>query len=417
MRPVVVTGMGLITSLGNDRDTVRQALQNGRHGFSNIDLVPGCDVPIRIGAPVPDYHFPCMDSVDWKLPASSQVDLRRSPGLPPHGVYAQDAVSQALTQAGLTEGDISNTRTGLFTASSGSPAAFRHHLNAQAATDWQRAHPLGIVRSIAGTLTFNLVARFHIEGAGCGFSSACASSSHALGYAHDEIALGRQDRMIVVGAEECLAETVLPFDGMRALCTGTDPDSACRPFDRDRSGFVVTGGAVAMVLECEETSQRTPLARMLGWGQASDGYHVASPHPEGAGLARAMDLALHTAKVDASQIDYVNAHATSTPAGDRAEALALRTVFPPGKCRPPVISTKGLTGHGLALAGIMEAAFIVLSLENSFLPGNRNLDTPDEACEGLHLPTCSQKRDVTFAMNNSSGFGGANVSHIFQACA
>jgi 3-oxoacyl-[acyl-carrier-protein] synthase I len=407
---VVITGMGFVSSIGCDTEAVVDHLRRGRHGFSRVELRQGVDLPIKVVGTVPGYAFPSPDVRDWVLPPESHVDLRREPSLPPHGVYAVDAVEQAIAQAGLTSDQLGDGSTGLFGASSGSPMLLRHHLSVYDKDGSQRGHPLGVVRSVAGTLNFNLAARYGIRGASCGFVSACASSSHALGSAYDEIVLGRQDQMIVVGAEECAAESILPFDAMRALSTHADPDMACRPFDQARDGFVVSGGAVALVLERASLAKRAPLARLLGWGQAADGYHVASPHPEGIGIVTAMKRALQFAKVDEAAIDYVNAHATSTPAGDRAEALALRSVF--GSASPAVVSTKGLTGHGLSLSGVLEAALTVLSLRGGFLPGNRNLKSPDEACEGLCLPTESMDADVKLAINNSSGFGGANVCHV-----
>ena len=410
---VVVTGIGVVTSLGCDVETVVEQLRKGHHGFSKVDLRPGFNLPIKVVGLVKGYEFPSADIRDWRVPTCSKVDVLDEPTLPPHGVYAIDALEQALEQAGLGSDLLQDGSTGLFTASSGSPMLLRHHLGVYAEGGSQRGHPLGLIRAVAGTLNFNLASRYGIRGATCGFVSACASSSHALGYAYDEIALGRQDRMLVVGAEECLAENVLPFDAMRALSTSADPDRACCPFDRERSGFVVCGGAVAMVLERASVAKTTPLARMLGWGQASDGYHVASPHPEGAGLATAMSRALRSTAVKPSEIDYVNAHATSTQAGDRAEASALRTILEDGR-GPAIVSTKGLTGHGLSLSGILEAALTVLSLERGFVPANRNLSQPDASCEGLNLPTGMLERDLRFALNNSSGFGGANVCHVFS---
>lgn len=411
---VVISGMGFVTSIGRSTETVTDHLRTGSHGFSRVDLRPGLDLPIKIAGIVDGYEFPSPDPRDWRLPTDSTVEPHREPSLPPHGIYAVDALEQAITQAGLTKDQLTDDSTGLFAASSGSPYLLRHHLSAFEENQWQRGHPLGVVRSVAGTLNFNLAARYGIRGATCGFVSACASSSHALGYAYDEIVLGRQDRMLVVGAEECFVENVLPFDAMRALTSNDDPDAVCRPFDSARDGFVVSGGAVAIILEAASVAHRPPLARMLGWGQASDGHHVASPHPEGAGLAAAMKRALRATNVAPEAVNYVNAHATSTPAGDRAEALALRTVFETNATAPTVVSTKGLTGHGLSLSGVMEAALTVLSIDQNFLPGNRNLHRPDEACEGLHLPTASTEGDVNVALNNSSGFGGANVCHVLS---
>jgi 3-oxoacyl-(acyl-carrier-protein) synthase len=223
--------------------------------------------------------------------------------------------------------------------------------------------------------------------------------------------------MLVVGAEEVNAETILPFASMRALSTQSDPATASRPFDQARDGFVGAGGAVCLILEEREFAFRrgaTIYAELAGWGQAADGYNVAVSHPEGAGLAAAMRRALADAEVGLEDIDYVNAHATSTPAGDRSEAAALRTVFTAAGLRPRISSTKGITGHPLSLAGVMEAAFCALALHENFIPGNANLVSPDEACAGLNLPRSSREESVRVILNNSSGFGGSNVCHVLR---
>jgi 3-oxoacyl-(acyl-carrier-protein) synthase len=275
---------------------------------------------------------------------------------------------------------------------------------------------MGIVSSIAGTLNFTLATLYHIRGAVCGFVSACSSSSHALGYAMDEIRLGRQQRMLVVGAEDMNAESILPFHCVRALSLNPDPDTASRPFDRRRDGFVGTGGAVALVVEDAALARRRGVpvqAELLGWGQAGDGYSVAISHPEGAGLREAMRRALADARVAAPDIDYVNAHATSTPAGDRSEAIALKAIFD-GGARPRVSSTKALTGHGLSLAGAMEAGFCALAIAEGFIPGAAHLEEPDPECADLNLPRTSLDEAPRLVLNNSSGFGGSNVCHVLR---
>jgi 3-oxoacyl-(acyl-carrier-protein) synthase len=271
--------------------------------------------------------------------------------------------------------------------------------------------------SIAGTLNFNLAAHYGIRGAVGGFVAACASSSHALGCAIDDIRLGRQTRMLVVGAEEVNAETVLPFAAMRALSTSSDPATASRPFDQARDGFVAAGGAVCLIVEESETARQRGAgvyAEIAGWGQAADGYNVAVSHPEGAGLVEAMLRALADAGLRPADVDYVNAHATSTPAGDRSEAIALRTVFSRTGSHPRISSTKGLTGHPLSMAGVMEAGFCALALRDGFIPGNANLVTPDEACADLELPRASLNEPLGVILNNSSGFGGSNVCHVLR---
>jgi 3-oxoacyl-[acyl-carrier-protein] synthase-1 len=277
-------------------------------------------------------------------------------------------------------------------------------------------NPLAIVASIAGTLTFNLVAALGVRGSSTGLVSACASSGHALGTALDEIRLGRQKRMLVVGAEDCNFESIVPFCGMRALSLESDPNQASRPFDIKRNGFVGTGGSVCLVLETQSEAEKrgaVPYARFLGWGQASDGHNVAISHPEGRGLRDAMTNALNDAKVGSDEIDYVNAHAPSTSIGDASEMKALKSVFPPPQA-VKVSSTKALTGHGLSLSSIMEAAFCCLALKEGFLPGSANVTEPDPELEHLDLLQTSTDIQANRIMSNSSGFGGANVSVVME---
>jgi 3-oxoacyl-[acyl-carrier-protein] synthase-1 len=280
-----------------------------------------------------------------------------------------------------------------------------------------RCPPLGIVASIAGTVQFNLVAHFKIKGASCGFSSACASSSHALGFAFDDLVLGRQKRMFVVGAEDGNVDTILPFAGMRALSLNPDPDTASRPFDVARDGFVGTGGGTVLVLETEAEVERrgvVPYCEVAGWGQASDGHNVAISHPEGHGLRLAIERSLRAAGVASTEVDYVNAHATSTPIGDVSEVRALRAVFGNDLGRVAVSSTKALTGHGLSLAGAMETGFCALALREGFIPGSAHLSQADPACAGMNIPRQTVAAEPRVVLNNSSGFGGANVCLVLR---
>ena len=413
----VVTGLGFITSVGNDRGTVLRNLRELRHGFERCTFLGNENLPVKVAGTVKGFAFPSPDCREWSWPAAYAIEREVLRGLPPHGVYAYCALHQALADAGLPPDSLSDGETGLYCASAGSPQMLAHHVNHLYAVRGGHVSPMGVVSSIAGTLNFNLAAHLRIGGAVCGFVSACASSSHALGYAIDEIRLGRQRRMLVVGAEDMNAESILPFAGLRALSTNPDPATASRPFDRRRDGFVGTGGAVALVLETPSLAAARGAriyAELAGWGQASDGYSVSASHPEGAGLRRAMQRALADARVAAADIDYVNAHATSTPAGDRSEALALRAVF--HDAHPRVSSTKALTGHGLSLAGAMEAAFCALAIAEGFVPGAAHLEEPDPACEGLDLPRESLDQRLNLVLNNSSGFGGSNVCHVLRRC-
>lgn len=411
----VITGLGFITSIGNDKAAVLRSLRELRHGIEPFVFLDNPNLPVKVAGTVKDFTFGSPDWHDWSWPAAYAIDRETVRGLAPHGVYAFCAVEQALADAGLRAEDLIDGQTGLFCASAGSPMLLGQHLRQMHATRGERGNPMGIVSSIAGTLNFNLAAFYHIRGAVCGFVSACTSSSHALGYAMDEIRLGRQQRMLVVGAEDMNSESILPFASLRALSVNPDPDTASRPFDRRRDGFVGTGGAVALVVEDAALARRRRariLAELIGWGQAGDGHSVAASHPEGAGLRDAMRRALADAQVDPRDIDYVNAHATSTPAGDRSEALALRAVF--DGARPKVSSTKALTGHGLSLAGAMEAAFCTLALAGGFIPGAAHLEELDPECAHLDLPRTSLDVAPRLVLKNSSGFGGSNVCHVLR---
>jgi 3-oxoacyl-(acyl-carrier-protein) synthase len=415
----VITGLGFITPIGNDRASVVASLRAGTPGLAPVEFFGNPALPIKLAGTVKNFTVDSPRWREWHWPARYEIPRETLRSLPPHGVYALCAVTQALADAGLTPADIANEdRTGLFCASAGSAMLLHHNLTAIDAVRGERGNPLGVVSSIAGTLNFNLAAHFHITGAVVGFVSACASASHALGYALDELRLGRLDRVIVIGAEELNAETLVPFAAMRALSAGTTPALASRPFDTDRDGFVGAGGATALILETATLATargRKPYAELAGWGQSADGHSVAMSHPEGAGLRRAMHHALADALLAPAAIGYVNAHGTSTPVGDRAEALALRAVFTDAGTAPVISSTKGLTGHPLSLAGVMEAGFCALALADGFMPGNPHLVNPDEACAGLDLPRATVLRAPRAVLNNSCGFGGSNVCHVLRA--
>ncbi|MDO8539156.1 MAG: beta-ketoacyl-[acyl-carrier-protein] synthase family protein [Opitutaceae bacterium] len=417
MPRVFITGLGFITSIGNDAATVTRNLRELRHGFEVYPPFQKPDIPCKVVGTVKDFNTESADPEDWTFPSRYRIKRELLRSMAPNGLYAHCAFLQAIEDARLTESDISNPDAGLYAASGGSPFLTHFHHERLQKVGVMRCSPLGIVASIVGTLNFNLVAAFKIQGASCGFSSACASSAHALGYAFDDLKLGRQKRMFIVGAEDGNVDAILPFAGMRTLSLQTDPSLASRPFDAARDGFVGTGGGTVMVLETEaEVARRgvQPYAEFLGWGQASDGYNVAISHPEGGGSAAAMARALRSTGVPAEKIDYVNAHATSTLIGDVSEARALRAVFKNSAERPLVSSTKALTGHGLSLAGVMESAFCALALREGFVPGNAHLTKVDPECEGLNIPRTTENRATEMVLKNSSGFGGANVALIFK---
>jgi 3-oxoacyl-[acyl-carrier-protein] synthase I len=417
MPKVFITGLGLITSIGNDVASVTRSLRELKHGMELYPPFQKPEIPVKVAAPVKGFQTDSTDCEDWTYPERYRIKREILRGMGPNSLYAYCAMLQAIEDARLTEADWSNDQTGLYAASAGSPFLLTYMVNRMHSHGVMRCSPLGIVASIAGTVNFNLVAHFKIKGASTGFSSACASSAHALGFAFDEIALGRQKRMFVVGAEDGNVETILPFAGMRALSLQTNPDVASRPFDSARDGFVGTGGATVVVLESEDEVARrgvTPYCEVAGWGQASDGHNVAISHPDGAGLRTAIDNALRFTGVKPEQVDYINAHATSTPIGDVSEAKAIRAVFSPSGARPMVSATKALTGHALSLAGAMETAFCAIALRDGFVPGSAHIQNLDPACADLNIPRTSLEKKCDVVLNNSSGFGGANVSLVFR---
>ena len=370
-----------------------------------------------MAAPVKDFFTDSYDFEDWTYPSRYTVRREMMRAMSPNALYAYCAMIQAVADAGLSEKEVSNDDTGLYAASGGSPYLLNYMIDRMHKLGVMRCSPLGIVAGISGTVNFNLVAHFKIKGASTGFSSACASSAHGMGFAYDEIMLGRQKRMFVAGAEDGNLDSILPFAGMRALSLQADPALASRPFDAARDGFVGTGGATVVVLESEDEVARRgvrPYCELAGWAQASDGYNVAISHPEGTGLRSAIVRALKVTGLSAGEVDYINAHATSTPIGDLSEAKAIRAVFGAVGARPLVSSTKALTGHGLSLSGAMETGFCALALRDGFIPGSAHITQVDPGCADLNIPFTTQTQQAEIVMNNSSGFGGANVSLVLR---
>jgi len=387
-----------------------------KHGIENPPMLQVDESPVKVAGTVKEFEVDSSDPEDWIYPAEYRVPRATLRSFSPHVLYSWCAMQQAIKDANLAEEEIQDPNSGLYTSSGGSMRSIHKHFEKMDRRGVMACNPLAIVASIAGTLTFNLVAALGVRGSSTGLVSACASSGHALGTALDEIRLGRQKRMLVVGAEDCNFESIVPFCGMRALSLERDPEKASRPFDVKRNGFVGTGGSVCLVLETQSEAERrglTPYARFLGWGQGSDGHNVAISHPQGRGLQDSMTKALRDAQIGPNDIDYVNAHAPSTSIGDASEMKALKSVFPAPQ-QVKVSSTKALTGHGLSLSSIMEAAFCCLALKEGFLPGSANVNEPDPELGHLDLLQASSEIQANRIMSNSSGFGGANVSVVFE---
>ncbi|MEY2485711.1 MAG: 3-oxoacyl-[acyl-carrier-protein] synthase [Verrucomicrobiota bacterium] len=416
LRRAVVTGLGLITSIGNSRGDVLDSLRNQRRG---IEIHPELDlpeIPVKLAGTIKGFHFPTENRETWKFPEGISIPRTVLRGMSPHAVFAYAAMQEAIVDAALNEKQISDPGTGMMCASAGSTRMLYRNVDKMLKEGILRCHPLSVAASIAGTLNFNLVSAFKIRGPATGFVSACSSSAVAFGHALDLIRQDRQQVVFVAGAEDCDLFSILPFGSCRALTTGTDPTRYPCAFDVKRDGFAATGGAAALVLEELSHAQRRGAkiyAEALGWGQTSDGYDVMAPEPSGQGLQRAMQDALRDAGVDVSEIDYINAHATSTPSGDAAECRALKKVF--GDKRSPLISsTKSQIGHALSMAGALEAAICSLSIRERFTPVSMNITELDPECEGLRIVTESVEHAPRTVLSNSSAFGGANVSLVLR---
>jgi 3-oxoacyl-[acyl-carrier-protein] synthase-1 len=411
---VVITGLGFITSIGNSMPEVLASLREARSGIEIFPELPQETGYPRVAGTVKGFSFPSTTFDDWTWPEEYTIERNQLRSMCPHVVYAFCAMQQAIAQARLGPERVSHPRTGAMCASGGSMWMIYEHLHVMATRGVHKCYPMALPAAIPGTLNSNLAADFKLKGAVLGFASACASSAHAFGYGYDQISQDRQDISFIVGAEDCNLQSILPFAGVRALSLVADPEKTPAPFDAKRDGFVGTGGAAVVVLESLESAQARGaeiIAEVLGWGEAADGYNVMAPEPEGEGLSRAMENALAAAGLTPERIDYLNAHATGTGAGDLSEVRAIRRVFS-GEKRPHVSSTKALTGHGLCLAGAMEAAFTALALQEGFMPVSAKIAQLDPACAGVSILMEPMDLAPRMALSNSSGFGGANVSVV-----
>lgn len=417
MSRVVVTGLGFTTSIGNNRADVVRSLRECRTGVQIMPELVEAKAPVKLAGTVKGFEFPSEDPLDWVLPPSIKLPKAHLRTMTPNALYAYAAMQEAIADAGLDTALISHPRTGLYCASSGCSWLTHATVESLLHRGATRTSPSLVIAGMPNSLHLNLAARFQIKGSTLGFNSACASSAHALGHACDLIRSGRQKIMFVVGAEDCHLYNILAFAAVRALSTQTDPALAPRAFDAARDGFVVSGGGCVLVIEdADHAAARgaTAQAEVSGWGQATDGYDVVAPDPSGQGLARSMEEALDDARLLPASVDYINAHATATLAGDIAEMNAVRHVFGAAKV-PWVSSTKSLTGHGLSLAGAMEAAFCCLALREKFTPVSANISELDPGCAGVPVVTGPIEEYPRVAISNSSGFGGSNVSVVLSA--
>jgi 3-oxoacyl-[acyl-carrier-protein] synthase II len=408
-RRVVITGMGVMTPLGQQLDQLWDQLMQGRSGIGSITQFDASDFSVKIAGEIRDF-----DPLQWM----NRVNAKRMDR------FIQLAVAasfMAFEDAGLTQPLVNPQRCGtLIGVGLGGLSTLEDAAKILAKRGPNRLSPLMIPRLIANLAPGHVSMLLGTQGPNLSSVSACATGAHSIGDAARLIAWGDADLMITGGAEATITPLGIGgFAAMRALSKRNDaPKQASRPFDQDRDGFVSSEGAGIVVLESLEHAQARGAkiyAEILGYGQSSDAYHITQPHPEGLGARLAMQNALRDARLNPEQIQYLNAHGTSTPAGDIAETQAIRAVFTSADDHLWVSSTKSMLGHMLGAAGSVELIISVLALHNKAVPPTINLDQPDPACDLDYVPHTARDASLNYVLSNSFGFGGTNVSLIVGA--
>ncbi|MBN14208.1 beta-ketoacyl-ACP synthase I [Pelagibacterium nitratireducens] len=404
MKRVVVTGMGIVSSIGNTLDEVLDSLKNARPGISRaqdyVDLGFRCQVH---GAPTLD-PFEVLDRRTTRFMAKGAA-------------WNYIAMQQAIEMAGLEEKDVKNPRTGIVMGSGG--PSTRAVVEAADITrekkSPKRIGPLAVPKAMSSTASATLATAYGILGVNYSISSACATSKHCIGNAYEQIQLGKQDIVFAGGHEDLDWSMSNLFDAMGAMSSDFNdtPEKASRAYDANRDGFVIAGGAGVLVLEEYEHAKARGaniIAELIGYGATSDGYDMVAPSGEGA--IRCMRMALETVK---APVDYINPHATSTPVGDRKEIEALREVFGNEDKCPPLSATKSLTGHSLGATGVQECIYSLLMMQNRFICESANIETLDP--DFADMPILRERRDnvdLGVVLSNSFGFGGTNATLVFK---
>ncbi|ALO35572.1 3-oxoacyl-ACP synthase [Colwellia sp. MT41] len=400
MKRVVITGLGIVSSIGNNADEVLASLKAGKSGITYSD----------------SFAEQGLKSNVWGKPdlvIKEHIDRKAVRFMGDAAGYAYIAMEQAIKDAKLTEEQISNVRTGIVAGSGGASSE-----NIVASTDTlrtrgiRRVGPYAVPKTMGSTVSACLATPFKIKGVNYSISSACATSAHCIGNAMELIQLGKQDIVFAGGGEEVHWSLAMMFDGMGALSAGRNdtPELASRTYDADRDGFVISGGGgMVVVEELEHALARGAhiYAELVGYGATSDGYDMVAPSGEGA--VRCMKQAMQGVE---GKIDYLNTHGTSTPVGDVKELGAIQELF--GDDSPAISATKAMTGHALGAAGVHEAIYSILMMEHSFVAPSINIDNLDEKAHGLDIVT--EKRDVelNLIMSNSFGFGGTNATLVMK---
>lgn len=405
MRRVVVTGLGIVSPIGNNASEVVDSLKTGRSG-------------IEASAEMAEHGFRSQIAGTLKIDPAEHVDKRALRFMGPGAAYAHIAMGQAIADAGLEDGDVVNERTGLVAGSGGpsTSAMFKAHQTVLSTGATKRIGPFAVPKCMSSTISANLATAYKIKGVNYSITSACSTSLHCIGNAAEQIMMGKQDVMFAGGAEELDWTLSCLFDAMGAMSSkfNDTPTKASRAFDADRDGFVIGGGGAILVLE--ELSHAVArgakiYAEVTGFAATSDGHDMVAPSGEGG--ERAMRVALQTLP-EGRQVDYINAHGTSTPVGDVGEVEAVRRVFGQGST-PPISSTKSMTGHAQGAAGALEAVFCLMMLEGDFIVPSINVETLDPALDPAEIAT-TFKADAGLdtVMTNSFGFGGTNGSMLLS---
>ena len=399
---VVITGLGIVSCLGNDADNVAQALYDGRSGIT------ASEEQIEVGM---RSHISGAPAIDL----SEHIDRKQLRFMGNAAAFAYVSMQQAIADAGLESAHVSNPRTGIIAGSGGASSASQVEA-ADILRDrgLRRVGPYRVTQTMGSTVSACLATPFKIKGVNYSISSACSTSAHCIGNAMEQIQLGKQDLVFAGGGEELHWTLSCLFDAMGALSTkyNDSPEKASRAYDANRDGFVIAGGGGMLVVEELEHAKARGAkiyAELVGYGATSDGHDMVAPSGEGA--ARCMQQALATVE---GAVDYINAHGTSTPAGDIQELKAVKTAYA-GADIPVVGSTKSLSGHSLGAAGVQEAIYSLLMQQRGFIAASANIEELDPEAEGM--PVALQRHDgvdLQRVMSNSFGFGGTNASLVFQ---
>ena len=405
---VVITGMGLLTPLGMGVDESWSGIIAGKSGVGEITRFNASIYGTRIAAEVKGFK------------AEDFMAKKEAKRMETFIAYAVAATRMAVDDSGLTIDDDNANRIGVLTGCGlGGLNMLEITANTVDTKGPKRVSPFFIPMLIGNMAPGMISILFGAKGPNSSVATACAAGTHAVGDAYELIKYGRADAMITGGVESVITRTCIAgFGAMKALSTrNDDPDHASRPFDRDRDGFVVGEGAGIMILESLEHAQARGAkiyAEVVGYGLSGDGYHITSPPPDGEGAARCMQSALDNAGITPDQIDYINAHGTSTPLNDLYETRAIKMTFGDAAYKLAVSSTKSMTGHLLGGAGGVETIFTALAVQDDILPPTINHENPGEECDLDYVPNEARKAEVTYAMSNSFGFGGTNASLVLK---